>query len=208
GDPFTADDVKFSFERYKGTGASELRAKVKAVTVLDSHAVRFTLHEPWPDFLTYYATPATGAGWIVPKRYTEAVGSEKFKERPVGLGPYRFGSFRPGVELVVEANASYWRKAPSVKRLVVKHVPDATARLAMLKRLEVDVAYALFGPLGEEVRRDPRLKLEPVASPSTQWMVFTSRQYDPRSPWFDRRVRLAANHAINRRVINEAEALG
>jgi ABC-type transport system substrate-binding protein len=70
------------------------------------------------------------------------------------------------------------------------------------------VAYALYGPLGEEVRRDPSLKLEPVVSPATQWVVFTARQYDPASPWSDKRVRLAANHAINRRAINEAETLG
>ena len=208
GDPFTAEDVKFSYERYKGTGAGELRRKIKAVTVVNSHLVRFTLYEPWPDFLTYYATPATGASWIVPKNYTEKIGNEKFKEQPVGLGPYRFVHFRPGVEIVLEANTSYWRKIPSVKRLVLKSVPDATTRLSMLKRHEADVAYALFGPLGEEVRRDPSLKLEPVVSPATQWVVFTSRQYDPASPWFDKRVRLAANHAINRRAINEAETLG
>ncbi len=208
GDPCTADDVKFSYERYKGVGVAELRTKIKAVTVVSARQVRFTLHEPWPDFLIYYATPATGASWIVPKRYTERIGSERFKERPVGAGPYRFIDFRPGVEVVLEANPSYWRKRPSVERLVFKSVPDATTRVAMLKRREADVAYALFGPLGEEIRRDPTLKLEPVVSLATQWVVFTSRQYDPKSPWFDRRVRLAANHAIDRRAINEAESLG
>ena len=75
GDPFTAEDVHYSFERYKGTGATELKKKVKAVEIVNPHHVRFRLHEPWPDFLTFYATPATGAGWIVPKNYTEKVGS-------------------------------------------------------------------------------------------------------------------------------------
>ena len=59
GDPFTAEDVKFSFERYKGTGAAELKKKVKAVEIVNPHQVRFQLHEPWPDFLTFYGTPAT-----------------------------------------------------------------------------------------------------------------------------------------------------
>ena len=208
GDAFTAEDVKFSFERYKGSGASDLKKKIKAVEVVNPHHVRFQLHEPWPDFLTFYATPATGVGWIVPKNYTEKIGSEKFKDQPVGLGPYRFVSYQPGVELVLEANPDYWRQVPYVKRLVLKSVPEATTRLAMLKRQEVDVAYALFGALGEEVRRDPNLKLEPVFPPTTQWVVFTAQQYDPASPWFDKRVRLAANHAINRQAINEAETLG
>jgi peptide/nickel transport system substrate-binding protein len=208
GDAFSAEDVKFSFERYKGTGATELKKKVKAVDIVNPHHVRFQLHEPWPEFLTFYATPATGAGWIVPKNYTEKIGSEKFKEQPVGLGPYRFVHYQPGIELVLEANPDYWRKVPSVKRLMLKSVPDATTRLTMLKKQEADVAYALFGALGEEVRRDPQLKIEPVLPPTTQWVVFTNQQYDPTSPWYDRRVRLAANHAINRQAINEAETLG
>jgi peptide/nickel transport system substrate-binding protein len=62
GDPFTAEDVTFSFERYRGTGAPELKQQVKAVEIVTPHHVRFHLHEPWPDFLTFYATPATGAG--------------------------------------------------------------------------------------------------------------------------------------------------
>jgi peptide/nickel transport system substrate-binding protein len=207
GDPFTAEDVQFSFERYKGAGAKLLKEKVQAVEVVNPHHVRFRLHEPWPDFLTFYATPATGAGWIVPKKYTEKIGSEEFKNQPVGLGPYRFVSHQPGVELVLEANPDYWRKTPHVKRLVMKSVPEATTRLAMLKRQEADVTYGLYGPLAEEVRRDPNLQLVgPVIA--TQWVVFTFEQYDPKSPWADQRVRLAANHAFNRQAANEAETLG
>jgi peptide/nickel transport system substrate-binding protein len=56
------------------------------------------------------------------------------------------------------------------------------------------------------VRRDPLLKLEPVVLPGTQWITFVD-QYDPTSPWHDQRVRLAANHAINRQAINDAETL-
>ena len=208
GDPFTADDVQFSFERYKGIGAGELKGKVKAVEIVNSHHIRFRLHEPWPDFMTFYGSPATGAGWIVPKTYTEKVGNDAFKHQPIGLGPYRLVSHQPGVEVVLEANTDYWRKVPYVKRLVVRGVPEATTRLAMLKRQEADVVYGLYGALGEEVRRDPHLKLEPGGGQTTQWVVFTHQQYDPQSPWYDRRVRLAANHAINRQPINEAETLG
>jgi peptide/nickel transport system substrate-binding protein len=208
GDPLTAEDVTFSFERYKGTGAPELKRQVKAVEVVTPHHVRFHLHAPWPEFLTFYATPATGAGWIVPKRYTERIGPEKFKEQPVGLGPYRLMHYQPGVALVLEAHTGYWRRVPHVKRLVLKSVPDPATRLAMLKQGEADVAYSLYGPVGEAVRRDPTLKLEPVGSPGTQWAVFTAQQYDPRSPWSDTRVRLAANYAVNRQAINEAETLG
>src|SRR5256712_5572640 len=147
GDRLTAEDVKFSFERYKGAGAPELKKKVKAVEIVTPYQIRFQLHEPWPDFLTFYATPATGAGWIVPKNYTEKIGNEKFKDQPVGLGPYRFVSHQPGVELVLEAYEGCWRKMPNVKRLVMKSVPEPTTRLAMLKRQEADVTYGLYGAL-------------------------------------------------------------
>jgi peptide/nickel transport system substrate-binding protein len=153
GDPFTAEDVKFSFHRAKGSKV--LHDKVREISVVSPSRVRFVLHEPWPDFMTFYGTMVTGAGWIVPKKYVEQVGADGFKRNPVGLGPYKFVSHTPGVELVMEANESYWRKVPSVKRLVYKSVVESTTRMAMLKRGEVDIAYLLDVPQAEDVKRDP-----------------------------------------------------
>src|SRR5882762_4937767 len=157
GDPFTAEDVKFSFQRAKGTKI--LKEKVREITVVDPVRVRFHLHEPFPDFMAFYGTLATGAGWIVPRKYVEKVGDDGFKKHPIGLGPYRFVSHTPGIELVMEANESYWRKVPSVKRLVFKVVPEPTTRAAMLKRGEVDVAYMLDAPQALELQKDPSLRL-------------------------------------------------
>ena len=208
GDPFTAEDVKFSFERYRGAASKLLKEKVAAVEIVDAHRVRFRLKEAWPDFLTFYATPASGAGWIVPKKYVEKVGDEAFKRAPVGAGPYKLASITPGIELVLEAHDRYWRKAPSVKRLVWKVVTEDLTRMAMLKRGEVDVAYSLRGPLGEEVKRTAGLKLVPTVISATQWLDFGPLQWDPKSPFHDRRVRLAANLAFDRNAINQAETLG
>src|SRR5260370_25754216 len=112
-----------------------------------------------------------------------------------------------GVERVLGAYEPYWRKSPSVKRLVLKAVPDETTRLAMLKRGEADVIYLLQSELAEEARRTPGLTLRPTPIVSTHWLVFLD-QWEPKSPWADRRVRLAANHAIDRQAINEAITLG
>ena len=207
GDVLTAEDVKFSFERYRGTSAALLKSKVAAVEVVDPLRVRFRLKAPWPDFMTFYATPATGAGWIVPKKYVEKVGDEGFKKAPVGAGPYKFVSFTPGVELVVEAFEQYWRKTPAVKRLVFKVIPDESTRLAALKRGEVDIVYSIRGALAEELRRTPGLTLKPTVVQGTFWLSLVD-QWDPKSPWHDRRVRLAANHAFDRNAINQAETLG
>jgi peptide/nickel transport system substrate-binding protein len=137
----------------------------------------------------------------------DQVGADGFRKHPIGLGPYRFVSHQPGVELILEAHEGYWRKMPSVKRLVFKMVLEATTRLAMLKRDEVDVAYLLDAPQALEVKRDPKLKLAFSGGIGTFYLDFLD-QWDPKSPWADRRVRLAANHAIDRRTLNEADTLG
>jgi peptide/nickel transport system substrate-binding protein len=205
GDPFTAEDVKFSFLRAKGS--KTLHDKVREVVVVSPSRVRFQLHEPWPDFMTFYGSIVSGAGWIVPKKYVERVGDDGFKKNPVGLGPYKFVSHTPGVELVMEAFEGYWRKMPSVKRLVFKSVPESTTRMAMLKRGEVDIAYLLDVPQAEEVKRDPTLKLAFSGGIAIFFLDFLE-QWDPKSPWHDRRVRLAANYALDRRALSEAETLG
>jgi peptide/nickel transport system substrate-binding protein len=168
GDLLTADDVKFSFERYRGAAAKLLKDKVKAVEIVAPHRIRFVLHEPWPDFLTFYATPATGAAWIVPKKYLERVGEAGFTKHPMGAGPYKFVSHQPGVELILEAHEKYWRKPPHVKRLSMKIVPDESTRLAMLKKGEADIAYLMLGPVAEEIKRTPSLRLVPSGG---QWVV-------------------------------------
>jgi peptide/nickel transport system substrate-binding protein len=207
GDPVTAEDVKFSFLRYKGASNKLFKERVAGVDAVDAQTVRFRLKQVWPDFLTFYATPATGAAWIVPKKYVESVGDEGFKKAPVGAGPYKFVAFKPGVELTLEAYEQYWRKAPSVKRLVFRSVPDDTTRLAMLKKGEADIVYSLRGVLGEEVKRTPGLTFKPTLTTWTEWILFTE-QWNPKSPWHDRRVRLAAAHAVDRQAINQAEYLG
>jgi peptide/nickel transport system substrate-binding protein len=205
GDPFTAEDVEFSFKRAKG--AKILQEKVREIVVVDRHRIRFQLQEPWPDFMTFYGTLATSAAWIAPKKYIEQVGPDGFKKAPVGLGPYRFVSNTPGIELVMEAFEGYWRKMPSVKRLVYKSVPEATTRLAMLKRGEVDIAYLLDAPMAADIKRDPNLRLAFSGAIGTFYLDFLE-QWDPKSPWADRRVRLAASLAVDRRALNEAENLG
>ena len=92
GDPVSVEDVKFSFERYRGNAHKMLRDRVASIEILDPRRIRFRLKQAWPDFLTFYSS-ATGAGWVVPKKYVEKVGDDGFKKAPIGAGPYRFVSF-------------------------------------------------------------------------------------------------------------------
>jgi peptide/nickel transport system substrate-binding protein len=166
GEPVTAEDVKFSFERYRGASAKLLHDRMAAVETPDARHVRFKLKQPWPDFLTFYVS-ATGAGWIVPKKYVERVGEDGFKRAPVGAGPYKFVSFAPGDALVLEAFDGYWRKVPSVRRLVLRSIPDESTRLAALKRGEVDIVYSIRAELAAELERTKGLTLKPAVNIGT-----------------------------------------
>ena len=207
GDPVTAEDVKFSFDRYRGAAAKLLHDRVREVQVVDAGRVRFHLKEPWPDFMTFYGTSATGAAWIVPRKYVEKVGEDGFKKAPIGAGPYRVVSSTPGVELVMEAYEGYWRKVPSVKRLVFRSMPDETTRAAALKAGDVDIAYLLSGPTAEEVKRTPGLRLAAAMPPGVVFLDLPE-QWDPKSPWHDLRVRQAAGAALDRAALSQAETLG
>ena len=207
GDPITAEDVKWSYDRYQGAGAREFRARVREVQVVDPLTVRFQLKDVWPDFMTFYGTTATAAGIVLPRKYVEQVGADAFRLRPIGAGPYRLVSQRPGIDMVFEAFPKYWRKVPNVKKLVLKGVPDSTTRLAMLKSGETDIAIALDGPEAEVVRKDPRMTLVDSRHASIFWIEF-AEQWDPKSLWHDKRMRQAVNYALDRKATNEAACLG
>jgi len=206
GQPVTADDVKFSFNRYRGAAHALLKERVAAVEAPDPQRVVFKLKNPWPDFITFY-TVASGAGWVVPRKYVEKVGEDGFKKAPIGAGPYKFVSFTPGIELVLEAFDQYWRKTPSVKRIVLRVIPDESTRLAALKNGEVDIAYSIRAELADELQRTPGLTLRPTVGSAPYYLYFPE-QWDPKSPWHDPRVRLASKYALDYQTINKALTLG
>jgi peptide/nickel transport system substrate-binding protein len=207
GDPVTTEDVKFSFERYQGAGAQTLKDHVTEVEIVDPLMVRFHLKAPWPDFMTFYGTTATAAGIVVPKKYLTEVGDDGFKKHPIGAGPYKFVSSKPGIEVVLEADPRYWRRVPSVKTLIMRSIPDATTRALTLKTGEADIAYALDGTAAEGIKDDPSIKIVASKHASIFWLEFPE-QWDPKSPWHDIRVRQAVNYALDRQAINEAGCLG
>jgi len=157
--------------------------------------------------MTIYGTTASAAGIIVPKKYLTRVGEDDFRKAPIGAGPYRFVSQKPGVEVELEAVADYWRRVPSVKTLVLRSVPESTTRAVTLKTGEADIAYVLDGPDAEAIQKDLRLQIVASKHASIFWSEFTE-QWDTKSPWHDLRLRLAVNLALDRKRINEAACLG
>lgn len=206
GDPVTTEDVAFSFERYRGAAAKTLHEHVTQVEIVDPRVVRFHLNAPWPDFMAFFGTTASAAGIVVPKKYLTEVGDDGFKKHPIGAGPYRFVSTKPGIEIVLEANTDYWRRVPNVKTLVMRSIPEATTRALSVQTGESDIAIALDGPDAEGLQKN-HVQIVSSKHASIFWIEF-SRQWDPKSPWHDIRLRQAVNYALDRKGINQAACLG
>lgn len=207
GDPLTTEDVKFSFDRYKGANAKLIRDFVTEARIIDKRTIRYVLSKPWPDFVTIFGTPASGVAWILPKAYYNKVGDEGFKAAPIGAGPYRLAQFSAGTRIVFEASEHFWGKKPEVPQLIFRVIPDPSTRLAAIRNGEVDFAYGIQGDLVKEVRSLPNLKIKSSAIPVTNFVSFASA-YDKSSPWSDERVRRAANMAIDRAGMNDAAYAG
>lgn len=207
GDTMTAEDVVFSFWRYKAGLAKFMHGKTEKVEAVNPYLVRFQFKEPFPDFLEYLLPGTTSIVWVVPKKYVEKVGDAAYKRNPVGCGPYKFVEFVPGVKVVGEAFEGYWRKVPNVKRLEFTTVSEPATRLAMVRRGETDVATLMIDVFYQDVKKDPKLRLLVPFSPS-QRLVYIPAQWDPKSPWADARVRKAASLAVDRQALADIHMPG
>jgi peptide/nickel transport system substrate-binding protein len=96
---------------------------------------------------------------------------------------------------------------PRTKRIEFYTIPEAATRLSMVKRGEVDMATLMQGVFYENVKKDPTLKLLNPLSP-TAYIAYPAAQWDPKSPWSDVRVRLAASLAIDRKTLADVHMPG
>jgi peptide/nickel transport system substrate-binding protein len=191
GDPLTVKDVEFSFERGKAKNQStRTRLKtVERIEVIDDY--RFKVHFSAPD-VTFI--PNRGSFIIVSKAYFDRVGEEKFTRNPVGTGPYKFVKHAPGEYVDIERFEEYWSDKPTVKEARFYFVPEDTTRVAKLKAGEVDFISNCPYPSVQDVEKN--LKIVKFASNHpTVSVLFANR--NTKTPWHDRRVRLAMAHAID-----------
>jgi peptide/nickel transport system substrate-binding protein len=207
GDSLTAEDVVFSFMRYKGSLAKAIHGRMEKAEAVNPYLVRVRFKEPFPEFLEYLLPGATTFAWIAPKKYVEKVGDAGFKKHPIGAGPYKFVEHVLGVKLVGEAFEGYWRKVPHVKRLEFYHIPEPATRLAMVKRGEADIGTLMQGVYYEDLKKTPNLRMLAPLSP-VRWAAYPAAQWDPQSPWANPKVRLAASLAIDRQTLADVHMPG
>jgi peptide/nickel transport system substrate-binding protein len=135
GRPLTAADVVFTFEHLMAEETQSpfgpgYRSKIKTVTAVDDHTVRFRLKAPTASFLTSVIIP------ILPKHIVTAGGD--FGAKPVGSGPFTFVSQSP-TEIVLAPNKAYYGAVPKVAQVVFKIIKDDNTRFLKLKKGELDL---------------------------------------------------------------------
>ncbi|HET8576044.1 MAG TPA: ABC transporter substrate-binding protein [Methylomirabilota bacterium] len=204
GEEFNADSVKFSLERVKSSGmrASSNFQPIDRVEIVDPSTVRVHTSKPWPTFITImtFNQPAM----YPPKAYA-GKDSAFISKNPIGTGPYKFVRWSKDEEIVLEANAQYWRGAPKIKTVVFKPIPDDAVRVAALQNGEIDVAVNIPPHLAAVIDKHPRLFLSTAPSIRTLQLMFVTHEYDAqhkpvgpyKGPTVDKRVRQAIAYAID-----------
>lgn len=201
GDPLTAEDVVFTFERMLDASEdSPLREGASyfsgfaGVEALDDHTVRIETVAPDPLIVKRLAS---WASWIVPKGYIEEVGEDEFRRTGMGTGPYRFVSFDPDNELVLERYDDYWGEPVPVRRLIFRVIPEVAARVTALINQEVDIITNVPPDQVRAIRDASNVEVRSIPLANTH--VLSYNTHHPALQ--DKKLRQALNLAIDRQLI-------
>ena len=143
----------------------------------------------WMAFLT---------GYVLPKAYYEKVGAEGFEKAPIGSGPYKVDAFERNAFLRLKAHPGYWGPKPAFDTVVFKFVTDPTSRVAEIESGGSDITFEI--PYEEFDRLKAKPNLAGLTQPISDIGMIFLTDIDP---MLDRNVRLAANHAIDKKAIVE-----
>jgi peptide/nickel transport system substrate-binding protein len=215
GDPMTAEDVAWSINEFRmgvyawysqGFGDGEAE-------VTGEYSVRVNNEHPDHTLINNLAWQ----GWILPKNYWEEVGGEDgFAAAPIGTGPYQTVDFVPDDVVSMESFDDHWRgEEPYFKKFNIRYVPEPSTSLVMLQSGEADVVWGSTPRTFEDAREEEGLKGIVVSGGRVTYYGMNQAQVvhwgldDPRVvPFADKRVRQAANYAINREELAREMWLG
>src|SRR5437870_968278 len=206
GEDFNAESAKFSLERL-AHGLGKLRgatffAPIDRVEIVDPYTVRVHTKKPWPTFTNVMTF--VQAGMYPPKAYADK-DTAYISKNPIGTGPYKFVRWSKDEEIVLEANAMYFRGAPRIKTVVFRPIPDDAVRVAALQNGEVDIAVNIPPHLATIIANHPKTFLSTAPSIRTIQLMFYTHQYDTQNklvgpyagPTADKRVRQAIAYALD-----------
>jgi len=204
GSDFDAEAVKFNFDRmldeshpYHDTGPFPLAfffSAVETVEAVDPQTVRFTLSAPYAPFLSNLAYPT---GLIVSPAAVEQHGGD-FGRNPSGTGPFRFVEWRSNEAVVVERNPDYWDGAPSLEAVVFRPITDANTRTAEMLAGGIDLMVEV-PPVALGQFEGDGFTVHEEAGPHLWFLILNAKE----GPFADKRVRQAANYAVNKTALVE-----
>ncbi len=204
GTDFNAEAVKFNLERqfdpnhpYHDTGefpyAEFTWGMVDKVEVVDEYTVNITLKEIFAPFLNHLAMHPASIG---SPEAIKKLGRD-FSLQPVGTGPFKFVSWTPGVEVVLEKNPDYWGKPPNIDRVIFRPIIEDQSRLTELEAGGVNFIVNIPPDELARLKQDPRFTVVEQPGMHTWWVAFNHT----RDPYKDTRVRQAMNYAVNKQAI-------
>ncbi len=196
GSPVTPEDVVWSLQRAadpkSGNPIQFVGSKVGNYKI-DGNTITGDVIEFEP---TLFKWMAFLTGYILPKAYYEKVGAEGFEKAPIGSGPYKVDAFERNAFLRLKTHPTYWGPKPAFDTVVFKFVTDPTSRVAEMESGGSDVTFEI--PYEEFDRLKAKAGLAGQTKPvSDIAMIFITDI----APMLDRNVRLAANHAIDKKAI-------
>lgn len=205
GSRFDAEAVKFNFDRmldethpYHDTGPFPLAfffGAVEAVTAVDADTVEFRLTEPYAPFLSNLAYPT---GLIVSPAQVRNHGRD-YGRHPSGTGPFRFVEWQSNARVVVERNPDYWGGPPPLEAVVFRPITDANTRVAEMLAGGIDLMVEVPPDSLSVFAKDPGFQVHKQAGPHVWFLILNTRE----GPFADRRMRQAANYAIDKRALVE-----
>ena len=224
GSDFTAEDVKFSIERIpivSGPNPTMIYVRrVKEAKVVDPHTLHVVTDGPAPtlpnDFIRLFIVSAKAAAGLTKESANAAFNSGK---AAIGTGPFRFVSWTPKEELVLERFDGHWRGASPWQKVVRKEIPNDSARVAQLKAGQVDMIVRVPAADVPTLEKDAKLKIVKVDTPYVFNIEFDFRDKPPQifakdgsalpqNPFKDARVREAVDLAIDRPALAEVSMEG
>ena len=141
GEPFTAEDVKFTIEAImdpdNGSENAPNYEDVEEITVLDEHTISFRLSAPNAAFLDYMTMAA------LPKHLLEGedMQTSGFFRAPVGTGPYKLAGWDEGQAITLERNEDYFQGPANIGTIIFKIVPDDNAKALQMQAGELTLAH-------------------------------------------------------------------
>lgn len=195
GDPLTAADFEFSYNRLRDPAQSRwahLQGAVERFEVVDDLHFRIQFKEPDASYIA-----ANLQLWAMPKRYFEQVGADGFAKAPIGTGPWKLVSWNVKEEMKLEAFPGYWNKEhrPHVRTLSIKFIPEDLTRVAAFRTGEVDWIDAVPPAMLAEVKQMQGVSTASAVSGNNLFIDMPMEM--PNSPWRDVRVRQALAEAID-----------